>query len=213
MYNSPLLIKKEYNRRYYLRHRQKLIAAAIAYEAQIRTNPSALAHWRVARVKQHAKRMQNPDWVLKRRENHKKVDARRRTPERLAIKRTLEVRRLTDPIKAERHRQTSSAFQKNNKSYVKARKALRRAREANAEGAWSAADFAAILAKQDNACFYCSDDITKRHHADHYIPLARGGSNWPSNIVAACADCNHRKGDKLPEEFNRARRSTAPGIC
>jgi 5-methylcytosine-specific restriction endonuclease McrA len=154
--------------------------------------------------------MQNPDWVLKRRDNHKKVDARRRTPERLAIKRALEVRRLTDPSKAERHRQTSSAFQKNNKSYVKARKALRRAREANAEGAWSAADFAAILARQSNACFYCSADIAEHHHADHYIPLARGGSNWPSNIVAACADCNHRKRDKLPEEFIGRRKSRLP---
>jgi 5-methylcytosine-specific restriction endonuclease McrA len=213
MYNSPLLIKKEYNHRYYLRHRKKLIAAAIAYEAQIKTDPRALAAWRAARSEQHAKRMQNPEWVAKRRANHKKVDAKRRgTPEQLAQHAAAETIRRVQPHRRDKHRKNSSNFQKRNKNYVKARKALRRAREANAEGAWSAADFAAILVKQNNICFYCSDDITDRHHADHYIPLARGGSNWPSNIVAACADCNHRKGDKLPEEFSGRRLSAAAAL-
>jgi 5-methylcytosine-specific restriction endonuclease McrA len=33
---------------------------------------------------------------------------------------------------------------------------------------------------------------------DHVIPLSRGGSNWPTNLVCACGQCNSRKCDKLP---------------
>ena len=51
------------------------------------------------------------------------------------------------------------------------------------------------------SCQYCgqrlpSEDLT----FDHVIPRARGGvTNW-SNVVAACAPCNLRKGAKLPHQ-------------
>lgn len=32
---------------------------------------------------------------------------------------------------------------------------------------------------------------------DHVIPLALGGSNWPSNLRPACAPCNQSKGAKI----------------
>ena len=34
------------------------------------------------------------------------------------------------------------------------------------------------------------------------IPLAKGGSNGPENIVIACAPCNLKKNAKLPHEFS-----------
>jgi 5-methylcytosine-specific restriction endonuclease McrA len=34
------------------------------------------------------------------------------------------------------------------------------------------------------------------------IPLDRGGSNGPENIVIACPECNHSKHNKLPHEWN-----------
>jgi len=36
---------------------------------------------------------------------------------------------------------------------------------------------------------------------DHVIPVARGGSNWPANLVPACNSCNSKKHAKLVEEF------------
>jgi hypothetical protein len=33
------------------------------------------------------------------------------------------------------------------------------------------------------------------------IPLSRGGSHLPGNLVAACRGCNQRKGSLLPTEF------------
>jgi 5-methylcytosine-specific restriction endonuclease McrA len=36
---------------------------------------------------------------------------------------------------------------------------------------------------------------------DHIIPVAKGGSDDPENLVAACKRCNFSKQDKMPDEF------------
>jgi 5-methylcytosine-specific restriction endonuclease McrA len=36
---------------------------------------------------------------------------------------------------------------------------------------------------------------------DHVVPRSRGGRNEWTNVVAACARCNHRKGDRLLSEI------------
>jgi len=58
-----------------------------------------------------------------------------------------------------------------------------------------------ILARDGNLCQYCgrlpgSHSLT----IDHIVPKSRGGSKSWSNLVAACAACNRRKGGRLPEE-------------
>jgi len=83
-----------------------------------------------------------------------------------------------------------------------AKYAKRRALLADAEGSHNFDDVVLILKKQEFLCFYCNCDITGgKHTVDHYIPLAKGGSNWPSNLVMACKKCNSSKRDKMPEEF------------
>jgi 5-methylcytosine-specific restriction endonuclease McrA len=76
-----------------------------------------------------------------------------------------------------------------------------RARKANAPGRHTAADVAAIRAEQGNKCFWCGEPLGRSYHVDHYIPLSKGGSNWPENLDVSCAPCNQSKGDKLPGEF------------
>ena len=67
----------------------------------------------------------------------------------------------------------------------------------------------AVLARDDHRCQYCGS----RSHLtiDHVIPRSRGGaSNW-ENMVASCAPCNARKGDRLPSEANmRLNRAPRP---
>jgi len=41
-----------------------------------------------------------------------------------------------------------------------------------------------------NRCWVCGDVATQ---TDHVIPLAKGGSHWPSNLRPICGDCNRRK--------------------
>lgn len=47
-------------------------------------------------------------------------------------------------------------------------------------------------------CVYCGD--SNRLTVDHVIPVARGGKDTWENTVAACFDCNQKKGCKTPNE-------------
>jgi 5-methylcytosine-specific restriction endonuclease McrA len=56
----------------------------------------------------------------------------------------------------------------------------------------------AVLARDGHRCVYCS---IRADTVDHVVPRSRGGRNEWTNVVAACAKCNHRKGDRLLSEI------------
>src|SRR3546814_5945792 len=70
------------------------------------------------------------------------------------------------------------------KSKIK-RQAKRRAQAVSSGGEFTAEDIDAMLAAQKKKCWYCGTKLTA-YHVDHRIPLARGGSNGPENLVIAC---------------------------
>lgn len=76
----------------------------------------------------------------------------------------------------------------------------RRARLAGAEGEFSWQDVLDLLHLQRRFCYYCSGKMVK-FQVDHFIPISRGGSNWPDNIVIACRSCNLSKSAKMPWEW------------
>lgn len=43
-------------------------------------------------------------------------------------------------------------------------------------------------------CFWCGTYLPKGGHADHIIPIAKGGSHTSDNVCAACPTCNLKKG-------------------
>ncbi len=56
----------------------------------------------------------------------------------------------------------------------------------------------AVFARDDWTCQYCGSRSNLT--VDHVIPRCKGGiSSW-ENIVASCAPCNRRKGDRLPRQ-------------
>ena len=70
----------------------------------------------------------------------------------------------------------------------------------------------AVLARDSWTCQYCGSrkpGLT----VDHVIPRSRGGKSVWENIVASCAPCNRRKGNRLPREIEMHPRSrpAAPG--
>ncbi len=70
----------------------------------------------------------------------------------------------------------------------------------------------AVLARDAYTCQYCGREqggLT----VDHVIPRSRGGSSAWDNIVAACAPCNRKKGNRLPNEASMPLRAhpKAPG--
>jgi 5-methylcytosine-specific restriction endonuclease McrA len=67
-----------------------------------------------------------------------------------------------------------------------------------------------VLVRDSYTCIYCAAQpghavrgkvLTKSDFTvDHVIPKSRGGrDNW-TNTACACYACNHRKGDRLPNE-------------
>lgn len=57
----------------------------------------------------------------------------------------------------------------------------------------------AVLARDSWTCQYCGASKPELT-VDHVIPRSRGGESAWENIVAACASCNRRKGNRLPRE-------------
>jgi 5-methylcytosine-specific restriction endonuclease McrA len=77
----------------------------------------------------------------------------------------------------------------------------RRALEASAPGTHTAADIRIQISAQTDKkgvvrCWWCGCDIGDAYHIDHRVPLSKGGSNAPDNLVIACPTCNLSKSDK-----------------
>jgi 5-methylcytosine-specific restriction endonuclease McrA len=57
----------------------------------------------------------------------------------------------------------------------------------------------AVLERDRHQCVYCG---ARADTIDHVRPRSRGGPHHWTNVVAACARCNHRKGDRLLTELD-----------
>ena len=70
----------------------------------------------------------------------------------------------------------------------------------------------AVLARDGWTCQYCGS-AKPGLTVDHVIPRSRGGQSVWENIVASCAPCNRKKGNKTPREASMHPRSnpTPPG--
>ena len=68
----------------------------------------------------------------------------------------------------------------------------------------------AVLARDGWTCQYCGAHRPSLT-VDHVIPRSRGGESVWENIVASCAPCNRRKGNRLPQEIRmHPRRNPRP---
>lgn len=77
--------------------------------------------------------------------------------------------------------------------------AMRRARE----GARQAKKKRWWLQKRDaGLCHYCGQKFSPRQLTmDHIVPLARGGTSTPGNVVPACRNCNRSKSVLTPADL------------
>jgi 5-methylcytosine-specific restriction endonuclease McrA len=79
----------------------------------------------------------------------------------------------------------------------------REARKKAADGHHTGTEIKALFKRQGGKCAYCRVMLKPGYHADHIIPISKGGSNWISNIQLTCSDCNHRKWAKDPITWAR----------
>ena len=58
-----------------------------------------------------------------------------------------------------------------------------------------------VLRRDEYTCRYCGQSAPDvKLTVDHVLPTALGGSDDPSNLVAACHDCNAGKSSTSPDE-------------
>ncbi|MFA5701204.1 MAG: HNH endonuclease [Desulfuromonas sp.] len=52
-------------------------------------------------------------------------------------------------------------------------------------------------------CYYCNGEVApKELTLDHLVPLVRGGRSAKGNCVPCCKECNSKKRDLLPTEWD-----------
>ena len=56
---------------------------------------------------------------------------------------------------------------------------------------------------QKGECYYCHRNVGREQLTmDHVVPLSRGGKSKKGNIVPACKECNNKKKNLLPIEWD-----------
>jgi 5-methylcytosine-specific restriction protein A len=54
----------------------------------------------------------------------------------------------------------------------------------------------------ERKCYYCKEIFSYEElTVDHIVPLARGGTTTPGNVVPACLSCNKNKGMDTPVDL------------
>jgi 5-methylcytosine-specific restriction endonuclease McrA len=62
-----------------------------------------------------------------------------------------------------------------------------------------------VLARDRETCQYCGAQPGRASLTiDHVLPRAHGGTTTWENVVAACAECNHRKANRTPQQAGMA---------
>ena len=112
-------------------------------------------------------------------------------------------RYAADPVKQIQHRADVKAWRQANpdKADALSKRNCRRwyARRVGAEGDGWGELWPRVVEAWNSRCAYCQHNPAEA--AEHIVPLSRGGTNLPSNIVPACTFCNSQKGAKLLSEW------------
>lgn len=59
----------------------------------------------------------------------------------------------------------------------------------------------ALFARDQHLCLYCGRAFSRQQLTrDHVVPQSRGGRDIWENVVAACYQCNSRKGGRTPQQ-------------
>lgn len=59
-----------------------------------------------------------------------------------------------------------------------------------------------LYKQQAGRCWWCDAELLGVFEVDHRMPVARDGSDEVENLCLSCHDCNSKKSDQLPHEFN-----------
>lgn len=108
-------------------------------------------------------------------------------------------------INSERMSELRKKWKAENKDRVCAHSQDRRAKIAKSGGVLHEKEITNLRKAQKNKCAICHTSIEKHFHADHIMPLAKGGLNVIANIQLLCPKCNLQKGAKHPVDFMQSK--------
>jgi 5-methylcytosine-specific restriction endonuclease McrA len=164
----------ENHRRWNNENRDKLRAKQKIYAARMKDTPQ----W-----KQSCK-----ESSLKHYREHQAEILERARQKRIA---NIEIFRNRDKIRAQKYPE-----------YYRFKSKIRRARHYTAQGTHTYEQWLSRVEYFDWLCVYCKKELgLTTLTQDHKIPLSRGGSNWPANLVPACKSCNSAKSTKTYLEY------------
>lgn len=181
---------RETSARYYQEHRAERLAYAKEYrETHKEERAETMRAWR------------------QRNQEHRKLYKRAykaKNPEKVKLS-----HRLWARANSERRAEYRRQRHVENPDIYKVKHARRRARKLAAGGSFTSADIQLLYKNQRGKCWYCEIELHGSYDIDHRIPISRGGSSNPSNLVLTCNrktpntnNCNQKKQDKLPHEWN-----------
>lgn len=109
--------------------------------------------------------------------------------------RHLAYNRAWNKANPERTREALRRYRERNPEILAISKALRRKLSANRKQGQLALQRVALYGGR---CYYCGSEADT---IDHRIPICRGGTNLPANLVPACRSCNSRKRHRTEGEW------------
>lgn len=133
--------------------------------------------------------------------NKSKVAARKRRYRQANAQRQATWAREWRERNAEHAAEYNRRWAEANRAKRRANDARRRAAKRGADGVLTAENILQMLVDQGGLCAYCEAPLEGTFHADHMIPLSRGGTHDWSNVAITCPTCNVTKHAKTAEEF------------
>jgi 5-methylcytosine-specific restriction endonuclease McrA len=59
-----------------------------------------------------------------------------------------------------------------------------------------------LTKKNTGICHYCGQKFPPQELTmDHVVPISRGGTTTPGNVVPCCKECNYKKGVDTPVDL------------
>lgn len=210
---------REYARRYYAKHRDKMLARAAAYRE---ANPEVVKatqrrHYaNNTEKRRECSRRHSEKSKTRRSENWARWYAahRKRICSKQAAQRKVDPAKFALVAKASRERRSADWYHlqyEKHKGSMLHHCHMRRAREAAAtvgDVKEIRAFFRSVHWAESVVCHWCGLPVPPgKRHVDHVVPLSKGGRHSVENLVASCARCNCTKGSRI--DFPRGAASAA----
>lgn len=197
--------KRECDRNYYASHKDRIRAQQQDYYAanadKVRESVRKYCAANPDKVRESQRKCRAKQDPEKIREYHRKYQAGRLDKHRESNRKyrtnnpekEREARRKWRTENPEKVRELGRKYRSENPEVGRANASRRRASiKTSVSDAPTAKQISDLM---KDPCLYCGEPSK---HADHVIPLSRGGDHTIDNLVPSCAACNFSKGAKLP---------------